>query len=110
MPRFKEGDRVRIVERGVTLDDRKSNRYYSHMAGLTGIVQANFGPDEVAIVVEPEVLSPTIAGVVKTAVERMREKFGKNSTEEQRSRLTADELKFDANYVLLARESDLVKA
>ena len=36
---FAEGDRVRVVTRSVTADDRKANRYYTHMAGLVGKVE-----------------------------------------------------------------------
>ena len=39
MSTWKEGDRVRIKTRPVTEEDRKTNRYFDHMAGLVGTVQ-----------------------------------------------------------------------
>ncbi|HMO55098.1 MAG TPA: hypothetical protein PJ994_11380, partial [Tepidiformaceae bacterium] len=52
MSKLKENDRVRIVSRPVTEQDRKANRYYEHMAGQTGTVAAVYGPEEVAVRVD----------------------------------------------------------
>ena len=57
MARWKENDRVHVIDRPVTLEDRKSNRYFEHMVGQVGTVQAVYGPDEVAVKVDPEALS-----------------------------------------------------
>jgi hypothetical protein len=109
MPRWKEGDRVRIVERPVTEEDRKANRYFDHMAGLIGVVQNVYAGDEVAVKVDLENVGPAGKTVHKVAVERMREKFLSNIGEEQKKTLTAAELNFDAHYMLLVRGSDLEK-
>jgi hypothetical protein len=109
MPKVKEGDRVRVVTRDVTEEDRKKNRYFDHMAGLTGTVQNVYGGDEIAIKVDIDSLSAITGDVHTQAVKRMREKFLNSVSEEQRKQLTPEELNFNAHYVLLVREDDLEK-
>lgn len=108
--RFKEGDKVKVVSRRVTEEDRKSGRYYDHMAGLTGVVQNVYGAEEIAVKIDKEGLGPTPKDVHKVAVERMREKFLSSIGEEQKKQLTSEELNFDAHYMVLVRGADLEKA
>jgi len=110
MPKWKEGDRVRVVTRDVTEEDRKKNRYFSHMAGLIGTVQNVYADDQVGIVVDPKSLSDVSADVHRIATERMRTKFIENVSEEQKKSLTKEELEFDTHFVILARGEDLEKA
>lgn len=100
---------MRVVTREVTAEDRRTHRYYPHMAGLTGTVQNYYGPSEVAIRVDPEVLDSIAESVMKEAVSRMRKRFLDNVSEEQRSKLTPEEQEFNANYNLLVQASDLEK-
>jgi hypothetical protein len=109
MSKWKEDDRVRIVSRPVTADDRKNNRYYEHMAGQVGTVQAVFSQEEVAVRVDPTSLSKVAAVVHKEATKRMLDRFLQNTSEEQKGKLTPEELNFTANYVLLVRGEDLEK-
>ncbi len=109
MATWKEGDRVRVVRRPVTDEDRRKSRYYEHMADLTGVVQQAYSDEEVAVRVDPSSMTPVTADVVKTATQRMRDKFVANVSEEQRKQLTKEELDFSANYVLLVRAADLEK-
>ena len=109
MPHWKEGDRVRVVTRPVTEEDRKLNRYFEHMAGLEGTVQNVYGPGEIAIKVDVDSLTHVSQDVHRVAVERMREKFLGSVSEEQKKQLTAEELNFNAHYVLLVQGSDLEK-
>lgn len=110
MAAWKEGDRVQVIRRTVTEEDRKKNRYYDHMADLVGTVQLVYSVDEVAIKVEPSSMSQVTADVVRTATLRMRAKFIDAVSEEQRKQLTKEEMEFEANYVLLVRSEDLVAA
>jgi hypothetical protein len=107
---WKEGDRVRIVTREVTAKDRSSARYYAHMAGLPGEVQNVYGPDEVAVKIDLERLSPVAGDVHAEAVRRMRAKFLEQMSEEAKSKLSREELDFTAHYVLLVRSGDLERA
>jgi phage host-nuclease inhibitor protein Gam len=109
MANWKEGDRVRVKTRPVTDEDRKKNRYFAHMAGLTGTIQNIYGADEIAVKMEIESLTPTSQEVHKTSTQRMREKFLSNISEEQKKQLTQEELDFEAHYMLLLEGSDLEK-
>jgi hypothetical protein len=109
MPVWKEGDRVRIVSRPVTKEDREKNRYFSHMANLTGIVTNVYESHEVAVQVDQETLPKISAEVHKTATDRIRAKFSENSTEEQRKALSSEQMKFPVNFVFLVDENDLEK-
>lgn len=109
MPNWKEGDRIRIVNRPVTEEDRKKNRYFEHMAGLTGTIQNIYNSEEIAIRVDAEAMSNVTSDVHKQAVSRMRDKFVSSVSEEQRKQLTPEELNFDAHYVLLVRAADIEK-
>jgi hypothetical protein len=110
MAKWKEGDRVRVVTRQVTEEDRKKNRYFDHMAGLVGTVQNVYGATEVSVKVDPESMSNVSKDVHKQATQRMRDKFLNNISEEQKKQLTKEELDFDAHYVLLLDSGDLEKA
>lgn len=110
MPNWKEGDRVRVVSRPVTDEDRKKNRYYEHMAGLVGTVQNVYGPEQIAVKVDLSGLSEVSRQVHTVAVERMRERFLEKVSEEQKKQLTAEELNFNAHYMLLVQADDLEAA
>jgi len=109
MPKWKSGDRVRVVERAVTKEDRATNSYFSHLAGLTGTVQNFYNKDEVAVCVDQESFAPMVASTHKEAVKRMRAKFLDSLSEEQRRKLSREERQFDANYVVLVHSDDLEK-
>lgn len=110
MASWKEGDRVKIVHRNVTEEDRRKGRYFEHMAGLRGTIENVYGKDEIAVKIDPDSLSPVTLAVHKEATKRMRNKFLENVSEEQKKQLTAEELNFEANYVLLLQGADLEKA
>jgi len=110
MPSWKEGDRVAVITRAVTEEDRKKNRYYSHMAGLVGVVQNVYGDTEIAVRVDPESMPKISAEVHKAANQRMRDRFQKDTSEEQKRQLSKEEMEFKANFVVLVQSSDLVAA
>ena len=110
MPKWKEGDRVRVISRDVTEEDRKKNRYFEHMAGVTGVVQNVYGEAEIAVRVEPASMSKITRDVHTKATERMKDKFLDGLPQEQRRNLTEEELDFKAQYVLLVQSSDLEAA
>lgn len=109
MSKWMVGDRVRVVQRAVTEDDRKKYRYFEHMAGLSGSVQNVYSDTEVAVRVDIEALSEISRDVHQTATQRMRDKFLSNISEEQKKTLTKEELDFNAHYVLLVSGEDLEK-
>jgi len=107
MPNWTEGQRVQIVERDVTEEDRKGSRYFSHMAGLKGTIQNIYSADEIAVKIDPETMSTVTVDVHNMSIKRMREKFLGSLAEEQKKTLTNEELNFGANYVLLVRGADI---
>jgi hypothetical protein len=107
MPKWKEGDRVRVISRTVTEEDRKKNRYFEHMAGLVGSVQNVYADSQVAVRVDPESMTKVTAEVHKAATQRMRDRFAKDTSEEQKKQLTKEEMEFNANYVVLVQQTDL---
>ena len=101
---------MRVATRKVTEDDRKKNRYYEHMAGLTGTVQSVYGEDEISVKIDPSSMGDVVREVQGTAGQRMRDKFLGAISEEQKKALTKEELEFEPHYVLLVQSSDLEKA
>lgn len=110
MSKWKEGDHVRVVTRPVTEEDRKKNRYFEHMAGLTGTVQNVYSDSEVAVRVDRTSMNEVTADVHATATQRMKEKFLNSISEEQRRGLTQEEQDFIAHYVVLVQSGDLETA
>jgi len=110
MSKWKEGDKVRVVTREVTEDDRKANRYFDHMAGLTGVVEYLYDGAMVAVKVDPPSLPKISAQVHKDSTVRMREKFLGQLSDEQKKTLTSEEQNFPVNFSVLVQASDLEKA
>jgi copper chaperone CopZ len=108
--KLNEGDKVRIVTREVTPEDKKDFRYYTHMAGLTGTVQNIYGESEVAVRIDPETLNKVSRDVHKEGTQRMRAKFIQSVSEIQRKELTKEEIEFDTHFMLLCHSADLEKA
>lgn len=107
MPTWKEGDRVRVITRPVLAEDRRSNRYYEHLAGIEGTVQNVYGPEDIAVKADIPTTSEVAQTVHKEAVRRLREKFLANVSEEAKNKLSKEELNFDAHYMILVRSEDL---
>lgn len=107
MSLLKEGTRVQINKRPVTTQDRKSNRYFEHMAGLVGTIQNVYSDEEIVVKIDVKCLDEVASNVHTTSVRRMREKFLSSISEEQKSKLAPEELSFNAHYVLMVRGADL---
>ncbi len=110
MAKWKEGDRVRIVTRDVTAEDRTDNRYYAHMAGLVGTIQNCYDNGLNAVKIDHDVLTKASRDVHTEAGKRLRQKFIDNVGEAARSQLTAEERNFQPNYMLLVESNDLEPA
>ena len=107
MPQWKEGYQVRVVTREVTEEDRKKNRYFEHMSGLSGTVQNVYNDAEIAVRIDPLSMSKITRDVHVMATQRMKDKFLDGLPQEQKRNLTEEELDFKAQYVLLVQSSDL---
>lgn len=109
MSKLKEGDRVRVITRPVTEEDRKVHMFFEHMQGMVGEVSNYYNKDEVAVTVDIDALVDVPKDVHKIATERIREKFAENTSEEIKRLLSKEEKMFTPHYVLLVREQDLEK-
>lgn len=107
--KVKAGDRVKIVQRQVKKEDRESFAYFSHLAGLTGTVQNVYSDDEIAVQIDPGAFPPLLQEIHAEAVRRMQAKFLDSLSEEQRTKLSEEEKKFHANFVVLVSSKDLEK-
>lgn len=110
MAKWKEGERVRVITRPVTAEDRRSNLYFEHMAGLVGQIANIYGPDEIVVEVEPDSVSKISLEVHGEAIKRLRGNILEKLSEEAKSKFTQEELNFTGHYVILARGEDLEKA
>ncbi len=108
MAALKEGDRVVIKPRTLTDEDR-ARGLFEHMLGLTGEVANVYADSTLAVMVDRDVLPKTSAAVHAEAERRMRERFKDAISEEQYKMLSADERKFQANYVHLVLDIDVEK-
>ena len=107
---FKEGDRVRIVDRPMTDEDIKSQLFYDHYRGLTGKVQKVYGTDEIAVEVEPDALLETVSARHLEVKEQMKAKWLNGLSEEAKGRLSDAERDFQLRYTVLVMAKDLVVA
>lgn len=110
MAQWKTGQKVQVVNRKVTAEDKAKSRYFEHMAGARGEIQSVYEDGTVAVQVDVDSVGETPRGVHRTATLKMREKFANTISEEQRKALTKEELEFDTHYVLLVRGEDLQAA
>jgi hypothetical protein len=106
MPKWKVGDRVRIVTRDVTEDDRKAQMFYSHMAGITGMIDFVYEGAIISIRADLDALPTHSTAIHKEAAERMRAKIN----EEQRKSFEPHEINFPVNFCLLVNSADLEAA
>jgi ribosomal protein L21E len=106
---FKEGDRVRIVDRDATAEDLKSGLYYNHFRGVTGTVQKMYAT-EVAVEVDQATLNEAVAVRHNEMQEQMKNKWLDSLSEEARNRLTPKERDFKLRYTVLVAVKDLQSA
>lgn len=98
-----------MVVRPVTEDDRKSQKYFAHMGGMTGTVENVYADDLLAVRVDEASLTAANTRVHNDSCERIRQKFLLQTPEEVKKLMTKDELNFRAHFMQLIRSSDLEK-
>lgn len=109
MPRFRPGDRVRIVTRTATPEDSKSGLYYPHYAGLPGTIRHLYADDEAAVEVDLEALPVEVRSRHLAIRDQMKSRWLEGLSEEGRARLTEREKDFRLRYVVLVSTRDLEK-
>jgi len=107
MAKVKEGDRVRVVNRELTDQDRKVYGFFEHMRGMTGTVENVYTTNEVAVKVDLDSLPKIPSDVHKEGTKKMRERL--ELSEEAKKLLTKEELEFVPHFMLLMRDVDVEK-
>jgi len=110
MPKWKTGDRVRVVQREQNANDIRENAYFPHLAGLEGTVAKVYSPEEVCVIVDRETL-PEENSVRHGEIEnRLQERWLDSISQEARSNLSEAEKVFNLNYTILIASTDLEPA
>ena len=106
--RFKEGEHVRIIERGVTSTDVKNGTFYPYFCGVAGVVDHVYDR-EICVKVDPESLPEDVLKRHLDIQQSIKQKWLNGLSGEARNRLTADEKRFELAYTILVQSSDLEK-
>jgi len=101
------GDSVRVVNRVQLPADIKSNLYYPHYAGLTGVIGKVYNDNTASVTVDVESLPPPIRTRHESSTQSMRQKWLDGLSDEARNRLTAAEKKLSLRYAVLVALDDL---
>jgi len=107
MSPLKEGDRVRVRERAVTVSDVKSGLYFAHFPGLTGTIEKIYEGQEACVDVDLESLPPSVRARHQEIESDMRRKWLDGLSDEARNRLSEAEKQFHLKYAILVQVSDL---
>lgn len=103
------GDTVRIVDRAQGPADIKSNLYYPHYAGLTGVIGKVYPDNTVSVTVDLVSLPAAIRSRHESSAQAMRQKWLDGLSDEARNRLTAAEKKLSLRYAILVSIDDLAR-
>jgi len=101
------GDTVRVVERAQVQADIKSNMYFPHYAGLTGVIGKVYPDNTASITIDTDSLPPAIRTRHENSTQQMRQKWLDGLSDEARNRLTAAEKKLSLRYAILVSVDDL---
>lgn len=107
-PTFKPGDRVRVVDRPATAQERKERKFFDHFRNLRGTVQRVYEDGEVCLEVDRGSLPEPIRRRQEAVEAGMRERWLNGLSEEARRRLTEEEKRFSLRYSIIVSASDLV--
>ena len=106
--KFKDGDRVRIVERDPGPADPKALSYYPFYKNLTGKVIKAYDDNSVALDIDRASLPEDIRLRHERSESSMRDKWLGGLSEEEREKLTEKSKRFRLRYTLLVGVNDLV--
>ena len=105
---FKEGDRVRIVERDPGSPDPKALTYYPFYKNLTGKIIKAYEDNSIALDVDLASLPEDIRLRHEKSEFGMREKWLAGLGEEEREKLSEKAKRFHLRYTLLVSANDVV--
>lgn len=107
MPKFKEGERVRIKARQASEKEVLEGRYAPYLANATGTILKVYDAQQIAVNLDIDSLPEEVRQRHAEQQETMYRRWFDSLSEEARNRLTDEEKAFRLNYVVLVAESDL---
>ncbi len=111
MARFKRGDQVVIVDREVTLADRKSGLYYPHFAGLHGVVDQIYEEEgEICVEVDMESLPVDFVRRHQGIQEHVRKEWLQRLSEAERRSLPEEQKQLKLKYTVMVSPDDVAPA
>lgn len=105
-----EKDRVTVVDREAVAADVKSQLFFNHYRGMTGVVAKIYDDNTAAVDIESSALPETLRARHTEGSEAQRQKWLDSLSDEARNRLSAAEKKFALRYTILVATSDLAPA
>src|SRR5436305_1814868 len=100
MPKFNEGDRVKIIARDQTPADIKSGLYYSHFANLRGTILKVYG-EEASVLVDRDTLPNEVRRRHEETETSERKRYLDRLSEDAKSKLGQKEKEFNLSYAVL---------
>jgi hypothetical protein len=110
MASLKAGDRVKIVDREMTLADIKSGLYYDYFRNLVGVVDRVYEDDSVCVKIDLDSLPPGVQKQHKEVQNAVRTRWLNGLGQEQRERLSETDRTVVLGYNLLVGAVDLEPA
>ncbi len=107
MSQIKAGERVKIVDRDMTLADTKSGLYYDYFRNLTGKVQYIYDDKTVCVNIELDSLPEDIRTRHLEVQESTTKRWLESISQEQRDKLSEANKRLTLAYNVLVSESDL---
>ncbi|BDI28176.1 hypothetical protein CCAX7_002270 [Capsulimonas corticalis] len=105
-----EKDRATVVDREAVAADAKSQLFYNHYRGMTGVVAKIYDDGTAAVDIDPITLPETLRARHTEGSEAQRQKWLDGLSDEARNRLSAAEKKFALRYTILVAVTDLIPA
>jgi len=106
--KFKDGERVRIIEREPGTPDPKALTYYPFFKNLTGKVIKSYDDNSIALDIDRSSLPEDIRQRHELSETGMREKWLAGLGEEEREKLTEKAKRFRLRYTLLVSANDAI--
>jgi hypothetical protein len=102
-----EGDRVRVSDREPVPADVKSQLFYEHYRGVTGVIAKLYADGTAAVNVDTDALSKDIARRHIDTSDALRHRWLDAISDEQRNKLSSAEKSFALRYTILLAATDL---
>lgn len=107
MAALKAGDKVKVVTREVTAEDKKNGLYYDYFGGLTGTVDRVYDDDSICVDIDLESLTEEARDRHNAIEEAEKNKWLDSLSNEARNRLAPEHLQLRLSHMILINKNDL---